>query len=126
MKKIQQSGLTLERGKEGQREKERKKRAADRSCVPSATASCAVYKFILWTGSMTKAIGIALNKSHWARLTVQKIIIKKLSKWSNIPIKDGVWGWDQENKRKYQGPLLLYLISQGMWATTSPSLLRLQ
>lgn len=90
MKKIQQSGLTLERGKEGQREKERKKRAADRSCVPSATASCAVYKFILWTGSMTKAMGIALNKSHWARLTVQKIIIKKIVQMEQYPYQG--WG----------------------------------
>lgn len=85
MKKTQHSGLTLERGKGGERQKERKKRTADRSCALSAMATCAVYKFILWTGSMTKAMGIALNKSRWARLTVQKIIIKKIVQMEQYP-----------------------------------------
>lgn len=45
--KIQHSGLTLEREKEGETEKARKKYTADRSCKPSAIASSAVSRFIL-------------------------------------------------------------------------------
>lgn len=75
MMETQHSGLTLERGKEGKRKrKERKKCTADRTVcykkVPPPPPASAVSRCILWRGSMTKAMGFALNKSLWARLTV--------------------------------------------------------
>lgn len=71
-KKIQCSDLILER-KRKESEGERKKCIADRSCTPSATASCCLYIYTVEGISEKKATGIALNKSHCARLTVWKI-----------------------------------------------------